>query len=204
MFSPTLRQAIYLVLITVNLWTFAPAGLTSSIVNSTEDPVGRILPLAASTGPAVSAPARLLIPEIGVDAAVEKVGLTAGGAMASPSQVSNVGWLRTGPRPGDNGSAVMAGHLNGNTWGRTGVFGKLHLLKVGDLVFVEDSQGLTTTFTVWKIRTYGADEEAPDVFAPAGGTYLNLVTCDGVWDQGKQNYSQRLVVFTAAEKVLVN
>jgi len=165
------------------------------------------VPISTSSAqklPSQGLPQRLKIPSINVDAVVEKVGLTSAGAMETPVEINDVGWYRLGPRPGESGSAVIDGHLNGNTWGRTGVFGELHKLKIGDLVNIEDEKGVTITFTVWKISTYNADEHVADVFSPTDGAYLNLVTCDGVWDNNKLNYTQRLVVFTRAGKTTTN
>ena len=42
--------------------------------------------------------------------AVEDVGLTPGGAMDVPKGPSDVAWFDLGPRPGEVGSAVIAGH----------------------------------------------------------------------------------------------
>jgi len=51
-----------------------------------------------------------MIPSINIDAAIEYVGLTSNGAMAVPKGPNDVGWFELGPRPGDIGSAVIAGH----------------------------------------------------------------------------------------------
>ena len=55
-------------------------------------------------------PVRLRIPSINVDAPVEYVGLTPDGAMDVPKERANVAWFNLGPRPGENNSAVIAGH----------------------------------------------------------------------------------------------
>jgi hypothetical protein len=58
-------------------------------------------------------PVRLKIPSIGVDARIKPVGLTADGAMDVPAGPADVAWFDLGPRPGEIGSAVVAGHY----WG---------------------------------------------------------------------------------------
>ena len=60
---------------------------------------------------AVEPPRRLTIPSIGVDAGSEYVGLTADGAMGVPKDPSKAAWYSLGPRPGEPGNAVVAGHV---------------------------------------------------------------------------------------------
>ena len=85
-------------------------------------------------------PARLIIPKIGLNAAIEDVGLTADDAMAAPSGPDTVGWYELGPRPGNKGSAVMDGH-SGYADGRAAAFDELPQLGKGDRLFVEDASG---------------------------------------------------------------
>lgn len=33
------------------------------------------------------------------------------------------------------------------------------------------------------------------IFGPANGTGLNLIACNGIFDQGTKNYDKRLVVY---------
>src|SRR5476651_2105472 len=87
-------------------------------------------------------PIRLKIPSIQVDASIEYVGVTANGTMAVPSNTVDVGWFSLGSRPGEKGSAVIAGHLNSPT-GAAGVFSNLGKLKPGEKIDVEDSAGKT-------------------------------------------------------------
>ena len=139
-------------------------------------------------------PVRLKIPSINVDAAIEYVGVTPKGAMATPSNITSVGWFDLGPRPGENGNAVIAGHFDGEN-GEAGVFANLDKLKTGDKLYVEDSKGTSTTFIVRGSRAYNPGY-ANDVFSGTSSAHLNLITCNGVWDETKKSFSKRLVVFT--------
>jgi len=144
-------------------------------------------------------PTRLTIPAINVDSAVQQVGLTANGAMDVPSNVIDVGWYEFGRNPGDIGSAVIAGHFDGKK-GERGVFTNLDKLKPGNKIFVEDEKGMTITFVVRESRKYDPAENAADVFSSSDGrAHLNLITCDGVWDEAQNSYSNRLIVFTDKE-----
>jgi LPXTG-site transpeptidase (sortase) family protein len=150
--------------------------------------------LAASTQNNVRGfPVRLIIPSINVNAAVEYVGVTPIGIMGVPVDTADVGWFDFGPRPGEKGSAVIAGHLDGVN-GEAAVFANLNQLKKGDKLYVLDGNGNTTSFTVQGSREYDVGY-ADEVFSRNDGNYLNLITCDGVWDGTKESYNKRLVVF---------
>lgn len=145
-------------------------------------------------------PVRLLIPTIGVDAVIEHVGVTPQGTMGVPDGPINVAWYDLGPHPGEVGSAVIAGHYG--TWksGEGSVFDNLHKLKKGDRVYVKDNKGVVSSFVVQESRSYDPHGDSSVVFGSNDGkSHLNLITCEGVWDEVTESYSLRLVVFTDKE-----
>lgn len=148
--------------------------------------------------PIVAAPRRLLIPAIGVNASVESVGLDAHGNMDVPKKWKDVGWYDLGPRPGQTGNAVIAGHLDSTTG--PAVFWKLKQLKPGDALSVADIDGKEHRFRVSRTEIYGADD-APlqTIFGRDDGAHLNLITCGGAWDKKSGHYTERLAVFADAE-----
>ena len=142
-------------------------------------------------------PVNLKIPEINVDAAIESVGLTKQGEMGVPKGHFSTAWFNLGPRPGENGNAVIDGHFGIWDNNAPAVFNNLHKLRIGDMVYVENDQGKTITFVVRELRTYKPDQNASDVFGLGDGlSHLNLVTCGGTWNETTQSFPNRLVVFT--------
>ena len=141
-------------------------------------------------------PVEITIESIGVRAFLEPVGVTPNNAMATPETPDHVGWYALGPQPGESGNAVVAGHVN--WWkGKPAVFANLHTITPGDVVTVLNSYGEKDFFRVNELRHVSQDADATDVFeARDHGAYLNLVTCDGVWDPKLQTHTMRLVVFT--------
>lgn len=139
-------------------------------------------------------PVQLRIPAINVSAIIQHIGVTPNGDMEVPSNTVDVGWFQFGARPGEIGSAVIAGHFN-DRYGGSGVFSGLDKLKVGDKLYVDTYTGKSISFTVREIRMYEAGY-ADEVFTRNDGSYLNLITCDGTWDSIKKNYTKRLVVFS--------
>lgn len=139
-------------------------------------------------------PIKLVIPKINVNADIQYVGITPKGAMAIPNNATDVGWFKLGPQPGEIGSAVIAGHFDGPQ-GQLGVFTNLYQLKKGDKLSVLDNAGNSQVFIVRDVRIYPPGF-ADIVFSQNDDHYLNLITCDGLWDGSKKSYNQRLVVFT--------
>lgn len=144
-------------------------------------------------------PAFLVIPKINVSAAIEYVALTSQGVMAVPAGSTSTAWFDLGPRPGEIGSAVIAGH-EGWKDGIGAVFDDLNKLRSGDKVYVESMGGATTTFVVSGTQIYDQNGDATDVFSSSDGkAHLNLITCEGTWNAAEKSYSNRLVVFTDKE-----
>lgn len=145
----------------------------------------------------VAQPSRLIIPSLGIDAHVQYVGVTASGTMGTPDNAYDVAWYKLGPRPGEDGSAVIAGHIN-TRYSAHGVFEHLENLNTGDEVSVVTSDGATLTFRVTgkTFLPYNDQNASADVFGPSGKTRLNLITCAGTWMPEKHVYDKRLVVYT--------
>lgn len=140
-------------------------------------------------------PMRLRIPSININANIEQVGVTSQGTMDIPKGPDDVAWFNFGPRPGESGSSVLAGHYGWKN-GTAAVFDNLHKLHKGDKLYLEDKNGVIITFIVKKNKKYNAKGDASDVFSSSdGGAHLNLVTCDGAWDNVKHSRPYRLVVF---------
>ena len=138
-------------------------------------------------------PARLRIPSLGVNAKVESVGIKDDGAMATPSNFDNVAWYSLGAKPGAQGSAVIAGHVN-NALLKSGVFERLSQIKNGDYITVEDSAGKALVYKVSSVEEYQPDAPTDALFATTGPSRLVLITCDGEWVPSARSYDKRLVV----------
>lgn len=172
--------------------------LKSQVQNGSTLPTTEVVAPPEQAQPGL--PVRLKIPGINVDSAVEFVGLTPDGAMDVPKSQDNVAWYKLGPRPGENGSAVIAGHYGVWGNGKGSVFDSLDNLQKGDKIYVIDDKKATTTFVVREFRSYNSQVDASDVFVSNDGkSHLNLITCEGVWNKVSKSYPKRQVVFTDRE-----
>ncbi|MCC6628984.1 MAG: sortase [Chloroflexi bacterium] len=190
--SPTSPPATSTV-VTAAPATAAPATV-SPVPKPTAAPTAPPVPETAAPTDAPGVPVLLTIPRLRISAAVEHVGLAQDGAMEVPKRYDTVGWYKLGSRPGERGSAVLAGHLDSKTG--PAIFWRLGDLRPGDPVAVRSDDGVERRFTVEGLETYRYDA-APlqRIFAAADRARLNLITCSGVFDRRAQNYDLRLVVF---------
>ncbi len=142
----------------------------------------------------VGLPVRLTIPSLAVDAKIELMGVTSTGEMDVPTNVLDAGWYKFGPHPGDVGSAVIGGHLDG-IHAEPGVFINLDRLRIGDKFSILDDTGKTSNFIVSKTKTYAQNSQPDEVFHSNVGAHVNLITCTGAWDKANHRFASRLVVF---------
>lgn len=192
------------VLLRVCLLAVMPVLVLGACDIAAPQPVAHRPPVPASSAappraiPGQPGPARLVIAAIKVNAVVESVGVKTNGDLETPTHNpwEDVGWYSTGPRPGEQGSAVIDGHVD-RTGGGPAVFWRLSDLHVGDSVVVTDSAGKTWKFHVTRIAFY-QPQAAPlqEIFGNWGGIYLNLITCAGDWIPSQHQTTLRLVVYT--------
>ncbi len=141
------------------------------------------------------APVRLQIPRVGVDAPIQPVGVTAEYEMEAPDDYWEAGWYRHGVRPGDNGRAVLAGHLDSREG--AAVFFHLRDLEPGDQIRIllggPDGERY---FIVRETARYPvADAPVNQIFGPSDHPELILITCAGDFHGPDVGYSDRFVVY---------
>lgn len=152
-------------------------------------------PIPLPKQPSFGLPVRFKVPKINIDANVEYVGLTSDGAMDVPKDFAKVGWLKLGTKPGEIGSAVIAGHNGISKTGENLIFSDLDKLTKGDTLLVEDDKGNNIQFIVSESRSFDPAADASVVFNSNDGmSHLNLVTCED-WNKNTQSYTKRFVVF---------
>ncbi|KUJ70853.1 peptidase C60 [Streptomyces albus subsp. albus] len=143
-----------------------------------------------------SAPVRLKIPSVGVDAPFTELTLDASGRLQAPPPDDNnlVGWFRDGASPGERGNAIVAGHVDTRTG--PAVFWPLSSLKAKAKVTVVRADGIRATFVVDEVSTFAKDD-FPDerVYGDTEDAQLRLITCGGSYDHTAKDYTANVVVF---------
>ncbi len=139
------------------------------------------------------APQRLRIASIGVDAAVESVGVTPELQLNTPRDTGNVGWYDLGSGPGQDGDTVLTGHLDTQS-GDPAVFARLSQVKPGDTISVVAADGRSLNYRADSVSRVPNDRTPSDLYSTDGPARLTLITCAGTWDAGRKSYSDRLLV----------
>jgi len=144
-----------------------------------------------------SVPVSLTIPAIGVNAQVIPLGLDAGGGVAIPplSTPFLTSWYDQGPAPGQDGPAVLLGHVDAADVGPA-VFYKLGDLVPGDLVYVSRRDHRTAVFRVTAVAMY-QEQNFPtkQVYGFTPDPTLRLITCGGDYDPQTHYYLDRTIAF---------
>lgn len=148
--------------------------------------------LQPSDGPT---PVGLVIDKLGVDAPIGEYGVDSRGRMDVPDNITEVGWYKFGPSPGEDGSAVLAAHVDLAGPGR-GLFYDLDELDPGDQVTVTYSDGSAADFEVFARSIYLKSELPLDtIFSRTGNPVLTLVTCGGGFSRSANSYDSNVVVY---------
>jgi sortase (surface protein transpeptidase) len=216
---PSPRAAHRALVVAVVVLAVGGAGLLAAGFNAKPGPP-RPAAHAAPTGPhsaaaassqpagrawsARSEPTRITIPTIGVAAEIMPVGLDSEGGLQVPplEQAQVAGWYSPGPSPGDNGNAVIVGHVDSYATGPA-VFFRLGALRSGDTIQVTRQDRTVLRFAVDGVKSYpkGAFPTGL-VYGPADQVQLRLVTCGGYFDDRNRSYPDNVIVFATLTAVV--
>ena len=146
--------------------------------------------------PRPAPPVALTLPSIGVEeATVVDVALDDDGAVAIPDDVTEVGWYRRGPRPGEAGNAFMTSHVDSRTQGR-GVLFDLRRMEPGDPIIVTHADGTTSRWeAVKRERITKGTYPMEQVFRFDGPPGLVIDTCGGAFDPVTGSYENIDIVY---------
>lgn len=158
------------------------------------------LPASPSPGPVPPArgdpPARLTVPDLGLDEELIDLGIGTDGTMEVPQDFSRVGWFTGGGRPGGIGPTVIAGHVDSAVG--PAVFYELGLLQAGDRFSVTDVTGATFAYEVYRAEDFAKNEfPTAEVFGALLDDEVRLITCTGLFDESIGHYEDNRVVFAA-------
>jgi len=144
-----------------------------------------------------SAPVRIIIPSLRVDAPVMRLGRAADGSIQVPPLANHnlAGWYDHSVTPGQDGTSVILGHVDSFTG--TSVFYSIKNLTRGELVEVVRADGRTATFSVDGVQVVAkATFPAAQIYGNTRYPELRLITCGGPFDTATRQYLDNIVVYT--------
>jgi LPXTG-site transpeptidase (sortase) family protein len=140
-----------------------------------------------------SAPVRVVMPSIGVDSRLMRLGIGKDGKLEVPPNGFPAGWFTGAPTPGERGPAIIAGHVH---WARkAGVFARLAELKPGDRIRIARADRSTAVFRVTQVKTYRKTRfPGATVYGDLSHPGLRIITCGGL-NESTAKYDDNVVVF---------
>lgn len=154
-------------------------------------------PAAAAMGVPVARPVTVEIPTIGVEASLVDLDLDQDRRLQVPDDPARGGWYVRGPRPGEDGPAVVAGHVDSQAG--PAVFWRLGELAPGDRITVHDAERTRHVFVVDRVERWPKDDFPTDaVYRQSHGPELRLITCGGAFDRDTGHYRDNVIVFATA------
>jgi sortase (surface protein transpeptidase) len=139
-------------------------------------------------------PVRLSIPAIGVNARIIPLGLNRDHTVEVPKNFAETGWFRPGPEPGEQGAAVILGHVNSR--GGPAVFSRLRELSVGGVIRVRLQDGSTVKFVARSMLRVPKNRFPTTlVYARTRQSTLRLITCAGPLNYATGHHPDNYIVF---------
>lgn len=182
---------------TTSTTSLADPETTTTLESNPLFPTRNEVPLLADLSPDSErpTPVGLIIEKLDIDAPVGEYGVDEMGRMDVPDNITEAGWYKFGPSPGEEGSAVLAAHVDLAGPGR-GLFYDLDELEPGDTVSVAYSDGSSADFEVYARSIYLKTELPLDtIFSRSGQPTLTLVTCGGGFSRSANSYDSNVVVY---------
>ena len=138
--------------------------------------------------------ATLVIPSVGINAPVVVKGVDANGVMQAPDNAYSTVWYNFSAKPGFDGNAVFAGHVDYIHVGEA-VFWHLKDVNQGDIIEVHLQDGTVYRYGVTLKQQYDSST-APvsDIVGPTPKQSVTLITCSGTFNSATHQYDKRLVV----------
>jgi sortase (surface protein transpeptidase) len=139
-------------------------------------------------------PLRISIPAIGVSAAVVPLRLNRDHTLQVPTNFAQTGWFLGGPEPGEQGAAVVAGHVDSRSG--PAVFYRLRALLPGDRVRLTLADRTIVRFVVTGTKAVPKRRFPTKlVYRKTARPTLRLITCDGAFDSSTGHYVDNYLVF---------
>jgi hypothetical protein len=198
--APSALPALLALALLVTGCTAAPS--EPSAAPATSPPPAGAAPAPRAPGPEPdlprgAQPEAVVIPAIGVSSRLVRLGLQPDRRMEVPEDYSVAGWYTGGPRPGERGPAVIAGHVDSKRG--PAVFHRLGELGKGDLIVVRYPGRTEARFRVERTERHPKRAfPTARVYGDTAGPALRLVTCGGSFDRASGHYRDNVIVFAAA------
>ena len=187
------------VVLIVRQYVYIPQGYTPPPSYVEITPVPTVAPTGApvatpSPTPYIKpVPVKIYFTERKISADIVTVAKDEDGRMDTVDSASLTAWYEPGPAPGEEGNALVNGHVR---WSKVaGTFSILPSLKEGEEVVFEFADGSTKAFTVSYTVYFNFDDPAANqMMDMSGETRVTLISCYGEMNHEAHTSEQRVFV----------
>lgn len=176
----------------------APVTVSAPATPTTATPTTATSTTAAPVELPPSPPTRIAIPAIGVDSAVDEVGLNPDRTVQVPApgpHYDEAAWYTGSVTPGRNGPSVVLGHIDSAANGPS-VFYRLSSLRPLDEFTITRADGRTLVYKVNSVQSYPKDAfPTTAVYGATTRPEVRLITCGGPFDSAARSYLDNTVVY---------
>lgn len=144
-----------------------------------------------------SEPTRVQIPQLDADIEVFGADVEKDGTPPVPEEeeADKVAWFQGGPSPGEQGPALLVGHLD--TQEGPAAFAGVGSLRPGAEIRIQRDDRSTVVFTVDSVEQYEKDNYPNErVYGPTQTPQLRLITCGGGFTE-EDGYDANIVAFAS-------
>jgi len=148
-----------------------------------------------------AAPPRWIrIPAIGVAAPMVALGLNPDRTLEVPRRWGDAGWYTGGPKPGERGPAVIAGHVDSTSG--PAVFYRLGELRRGAIIHIRRADHSVVEFRVEGVERWPKDRfPTRRVYRRTARSTLRLITCGGSFNTATGHYTDNVIVYATRVSV---
>lgn len=191
-----------LALLTVSVWTVArtdaaePGGGTPPPQPPTSAPEAEEVQRSPSTAAQERPPdpRRIRVASTNIDSELVRLGKEGDGSLQVPSDPSTAGWWAGGAKPGEQGPAVIVGHVDSRDG--PGIFFGLGDVEEGDTATVEREDGAAVVYRVARVEAHPKDDFPTEaVYGHTDEATLRLITCSGAFNREERSYEDNTIVF---------
>lgn len=144
----------------------------------------------------VAPPVTLGIPSLDITSRLIGLRKDRSGRLQVPDDPARAGWYSQGPAPGDDGPAVIVGHVD--SFRGPGIFARIRTMQRGEQIRIRRADGSLAVFAVTQVVEYAKrDFPTEVVYRGNGEASLRLITCGGEFDRRSKSYLRNVVVFAA-------
>lgn len=179
----------------------SPSPTPAATLKPAVTPTPSLISMPLPTPELLRVPVSVKLDPLDIEIEIVALGLDEEGRMDVPESAELASWYMEGPWPGQEGNALLAGHV---AWKKQrGKFAYIKQLNIGDMVTITFEDGGTDVFEVASKESYLIADVPESVMDLSGESRVTMITCDGAFDREQGTSEARCIVILKYKETLV-